>query len=377
MARSHAGLVPLSMKSDDTAPRAQGRIVELDGVRGLAALSVVAAHYFGEAPHGLAALTVGWIGVDVFFVLSGFLIGSIILGQHDRPSFLTTFYRKRFARIVPVYGAVCVMALIAAALTAQHSWSARPFPPGVYAIFGANFAMSLTNSAGDVWLRPTWTLDVEEQFYLLLPLLMCATPRKLLAPLLLAAWGMATLFRLAWDPLHPVAALTLLPCRMDLLLAGVLLALLHRSLDLRRHLLLMRLLPLLALVALVPIHVLFGQAIFTLVSGAILSIGIAGFLGAVVCGAPEGRRFRSPVLRYFGQISYCLYLVHQPVSGLLHGLILDATPDVGSLAAIAVTVLAFAASVGIAAASWKWFEQPIIAWAHRGQLAPTPAAAPI
>jgi hypothetical protein len=103
------------------------RIPELDGIRGLAALAVVVAHYFGEVPHGLSALTVAWLGVDVFFVLSGFLIGSIILAQRDAPDFFRIFYLKRCARIVPVYAAVCILTLFAAAATAGHAWSDLPF----------------------------------------------------------------------------------------------------------------------------------------------------------------------------------------------------------------------------------------------------------
>jgi peptidoglycan/LPS O-acetylase OafA/YrhL len=96
---------------------------------------------------------------------------------------------------------------------------------------------------------------------------------------------------------------------------------------------------------------------------------------AVMLGAPEGKRYRSPVLRYFGQISYALYLVHQPISGLLHGVLLDSTPDVGTLPQLGVTVLAFAVSVAVAAASWTWLERPILKSVpsrHRAALARHP-----
>jgi len=351
------------------------RIPELDGIRGLAALAVVVAHYFGEVPHGLSALTVAWLGVDVFFVLSGFLIGSIILAQRDSPDFFRIFYLKRCARIVPVYAAVCVLTLFAAAMTAGHIWSDVPFSPGVYTIFGANFVMSAGNTAGDVWLRPTWTLDVEEQFYLVLPLLICATPQKLLPSLLAALWGSATVLRLILVPSHPMAALVLFPCRMDFLLAGVMLALLTRSVQLSRYVTALRLSPLIATVALLVLHAAFGANAFTIFGGTIASVGIAGFLGAVICGAPEAARYGSPVLRYFGSISYCLYLVHQPIAGLLHGLLLNSAPDVGSAAAFAVTVLAMAVSIAVAGASWIWLERPILAWAQRYRFVPTRLAA--
>ena len=162
---------------------------------------------------------------------------------------------------------------------------------------------------------------------------------------------------------------------MDLLLAGVMLAILYRATDLKRYSMVLRMLPLAALVAMFLIRLLGGAGAFSVAGGTIFSLGIAAFLGAILCGAPEGDRFRSPALRYFGRISYCLYLVHQPVSGLLHGIILDAAPDVGSPAAIAVSLLAVAVSVAIAAASWRWLEQPIVAWAQHPRIGRVLAAA--
>ena len=79
-----------------------GRIAELDGLRGVAALSVVVAHYLGEVPHGFSFLMLGWYGVSFFFVLSGFLMGTIILKHHAEPKFLRALYLRRAARISPV-----------------------------------------------------------------------------------------------------------------------------------------------------------------------------------------------------------------------------------------------------------------------------------
>jgi peptidoglycan/LPS O-acetylase OafA/YrhL len=188
-------------------------------------------------------------------------------------------------------------------------------------------------------------------------------------------WGSATVLRLVLLPSQPTAALVLLPCRMDFLLAGVMLALLARSVQLSRHLMALRLSPLVATVALLVLRASFGANAFTIFGGTIASIGIAGFLGAIICGAPEASRYGSPVLRYFGGISYCLYLVHQPIAGLLHGLLLNSTPDVGSVAAFAVTLSAMAVSVAVAAASWVWLERPILAWAQRYRFAGSEAAA--
>src|ERR1700722_10786654 len=89
-----------------------GRVPELDGLRGMAILMVVVFHYLEE--QGLVAgneaagilqrvVLIGWSGVDLFFVLSGFLIGGILMDARESPSYFRTFYARRFFRIIPIY----------------------------------------------------------------------------------------------------------------------------------------------------------------------------------------------------------------------------------------------------------------------------------
>jgi peptidoglycan/LPS O-acetylase OafA/YrhL len=340
----------------------KGRIAELDGLRGLAALAVVVAHYGGEVRHGVAALTLGWWGVDLFFVLSGFLMGSIILNHHTEPGFLKSFYLRRAARIIPVYFSVIAATLLAAALTEGNNWSDRPFGAPVYLLFLPNIAMSLWGAGGD-WLKPSWTLAVEEQFYLVLPFLIMWVPQRFLMRVLLGLCATAIVFRCVFYQPDGFAALTLFPSRMDLLLGGVVLAYVWRQFDLSSHLQALRTVPFIAMIALLCVA-LYSSHLFLILSPTLASVGFASFLLVTLLGAPEGRRYRSPGLRYFGKISYALYLVHQPISGLLHGLILNEAPDVGSLPQIGVTLLAFAVSVGLASLSWTWLERPILTFAH-------------
>jgi peptidoglycan/LPS O-acetylase OafA/YrhL len=348
------------------------RIVELDGLRGVACLIVLTSHYFGEIPHGTRFLVFGWLGVDIFFVLSGFLIGSIILEHHTEPTFLKSFYLRRAARIVPVYALGCAVSLSLISLTHGLAWSDHPYSAGVYAVFGSNIAMSIWGGGG-TWLLPTWTLAVEEQFYLLLPALVIVTPTRLLAPVLIALWSSAAIFRAWIADDNPLAAFSLLPGRMDLLLAGVLIAIARRRLDLTPYVFALRATPLLAIMMLLMLGLVFGSStvLFVILGPMLASVGIASFLLAIMLGAPEGRRYRSPVLRYLGQISYALYLVHQPISGLLHGILLDRTPDIGTASQWAVTILAVAVSIAVAAASWRWLESPILRWAKSSTSVPS------
>jgi len=160
----------------------------------------------------------------------------------------------------------------------------------------------------------------------------------------------------------------LLPCRMDALLLGVGAALAQRHFELRRYVT-----PLLA-AALVPV-VIYLLLVMTLNRGAApfthtaYAAATALFLLAVVNGLPSGGGLRSPWLRFFGEISYGLYLIHEPVRILLTGAILGTTIFVPSLNRIPVTLLATVVAVALATLSWRYFEKPIIQRAARRRLA--------
>src|SRR5262249_18967588 len=148
------------------------------------------------------------------------------------------------------YFAICAVTLVFAYLLKGHSWSDSPYNPGVYATFTSNIVLSFWGGGGE-WLRPTWTLAVEEQFYLFLPLLIVITPKRWLLPVLIVLWTGAGIFRAAISVAHPLAAFSLLPGRMDLLLAGVMAAYAERTFDLSRYLTWLRAIPLAAMALLV------------------------------------------------------------------------------------------------------------------------------
>lgn len=352
------------------------RIAELDGLRGLAAIVVVVAHYFGEVPSGLRALTGGWIAVDVFFVLSGFLIGSIILENRRAPNFLTVFFIRRACRILPCYLATVSSVLIVIALLgSERSWIDPPLPALSYLSLTQNVYMAWTGVLGSPWLMPTWTVTVEEQFYLVAPLLIVLIPARHLVKAIVAGMAAALLFRAALVGENEIATLVLLPGRWDLLLAGILAAVICREGWLTRpeDLFGLRLLPLLCVSALLLVLLLDPgreSGWFGVLSPLLMGIGVASFIAALVSGGPEGQWLRSEPLRFFGTISYGLYLSHQPVAGLLHGVILDGRPDIGTLRQLAVTVLALLVSIGLAWASWRAFERPLVQFGRRWDYRP-------
>lgn len=218
----------------------QARIPELDGLRGIAIGMVLVYHYFLLTSHArlgsllsrfLALGRQSWSGVDLFFVLSGFLIGGILLDARDSTNYYSVFYKRRFFRIVPIYmvclaGFFALRALIQAGHASNFAYMMKDqLPAWPYFTFLQNFWMAKTNSLGAFGLGATWSLAVEEQFYLTLPLLIRLLPRRRLPAFLgvtiLAALVLRILLFLVWRD-HSLSRFVLMPCRADALLLGVL-----------------------------------------------------------------------------------------------------------------------------------------------------------
>ncbi len=366
---------------------APGRIPELDGVRGLAILLVIAWHYAGvpllHLPHPLAqlagrSLRLTWSGVDLFFVLSGFLIGGILLDRREAPRYFQAFYARRFCRILPLYflylGAFFLLLAAAPAFTASPAlgpFFRDPLPAWSYATFTQNLVMARERTFGPMGLGITWSLAVEEQFYLVLPWMIRFIPLRWL-PLSLAAVGAAApLWRVLAGPSGYLSTIVLTHCRADTLLLGVLCAYALRHERWRQAVLASRR---------VLYWILF---VFLAVLGALSLFRHYGFEGspymfsilAVLYGAllllavTEGRGpvtwlVRRRWLRMLGQRAYCVYLIHQAVNGVAHSLVLGRPPGLGSPAEVAVTAAAGVVTLALAEVSWRLFEKPLIDWGH-------------
>jgi peptidoglycan/LPS O-acetylase OafA/YrhL len=168
--------------------------------------------------------------VDLFFVLSGFLIGGILLDSRDSPNFFKQFYVRRFFRIVPIYAVVlCLVCVFAERSGITKMPYMQTGPWYLYLLFLQNFWMAKSNALG--LLGVTWSLAVEEQFYLTLPAVIRFSGRRLpyvivtgilVAPILRVALFYAY-------PTCPFAPRALMPCRADALLLGVIGAILVRN----------------------------------------------------------------------------------------------------------------------------------------------------
>src|SRR5262249_37984358 len=164
-------------------PNWGSRIPELDGLRGIAIILVLLRHsIFGPETSSrvgsvfVAAGQLTWSGVDLFFVLSGFLIGGILLDARNSPRYFRTFYARRFFRIFPLYFVVTGLFLLRhlpfrMQTSALGDVSALTIPWWSYVTLTQNFWMVQLGWYGPLFMSVTWSLAVEEQFYLTVPCL--------------------------------------------------------------------------------------------------------------------------------------------------------------------------------------------------------------
>ncbi len=205
----------------------------LDGLRGVAIAAVLIHHYVIPMLDGTpgspgayvgAALRLTYTGVDLFFVLSGFLIGGILLDHRESPALLPVFYLRRFARIVPL-AFLCIAVTLGAQAAGWYGApeGGEPWPVAVYAFFATNLWMAGTLDWGYRPLAALWSLGIEEQFYLVAPWLVLSVPHPRMPRLLLALLIIAPLFRVGVTLQHSdwAFAACLLPMgRTDCIGAG-------------------------------------------------------------------------------------------------------------------------------------------------------------
>jgi peptidoglycan/LPS O-acetylase OafA/YrhL len=367
----------------------------LDGLRGTAILLVLICHYSALFPPSAAAfsgfLVIGWIGVDLFFVLSGFLITGILFDAKGMPHYFRNFYARRTLRIFPLYyGFLAAMFLLLLVLKfgswkflipmqsdskegLQLLWNSQPW----LWTYTANFWIAMQS----VWyqwtemIMPLWSLSVEEQFYLIWPLVIFLFSHRNLIRICLGIMAGEILVRLIltaggtdWFALY-----TLTPTRADSLAAGALLALLMR----------------------LPNGEQFARKLYNYagaVAGLLLvavSVGgfdpirhpmlrdlfysaLAIFFSALLFwsidpvslrGLPK-RFYENRILRAIGGYSYCIYIVHLPLMYLTKNLLAQwgfYNPKQESwIVAATLITLNVTLTVGVAFASFHLYEKQFL-----------------
>ncbi|MHB8652839.1 MAG: acyltransferase family protein [Terriglobia bacterium] len=337
-------------------------IPALDGLRGAAILAVFFYHYGTGGIHSASTAVrvvatlcgFGWSGVDLFFVLSGFLITGILYDTQHHPSYYRKFYARRTLRIFPIYYLFAAIVLLI-------------FPFAVWHKGDLFFLVYVGYPAALIWptilnlpvrITHLWSLSVEEQFYMLWPWLIrkLRVPRNILTFCALVGAG-SLAFRIAF----PVWAYGSLPARMDDLALGAALAVLVRS-DLRKRCEKFAF-PLFAASAAGVILICairhttdHADRLICTVGFSVIAVAYGSLL--LLSLGPLAGLFSLPPLRIFGKYSYGMYLYHFPLTAVSERLKPFFAPiPLGSLVYVAVCL---AANLAIAALSFHLFEQPIL-----------------
>jgi peptidoglycan/LPS O-acetylase OafA/YrhL len=361
------------------------KIPELDGLRGIAIALVIACHYevFARQLWGLPKF--GWVGVDLFFVLSGFLITSVLLNLHGKPKPFETFYARRFRRILPPYLAFALLIYLVTA--ALHDYALFRLKSVVGFVFflqsfgrlGALLHQIGTGNALHLQHTPMaimksgmsgnvseardvlWSLSIEEYFYLLwAPFVIWLSRRWLVTA---AATICMLAFVLRWVGFIGVESYFSIFHRFDAPVCGALVALLiNSSLSRRTVNFVLVVSGVVGVVTLLAVLAPMGNFlnmeirddhVFGVFGIPALSLTAASVVGLAVtnAGAPALVVLRSSVLGFLGKISYTLYLLHGLVYLVfLRFFRLEST----------VSIAALFGAIALSWLSWTYLERPIL-----------------
>jgi peptidoglycan/LPS O-acetylase OafA/YrhL len=366
------------------APRAGAHVAVLDGVRGVAILMVLCVHFIGDSPAHTALgramvklANYGIWGVDLFFVLSGFLITGLLYDSKKSAHYFRDFYVRRTLRIFPLYyGVLALLFIVLPALP-------TPYPAGLAEsahhqawlwLYASNGYLAIHRAWALPYVGHFWSLAVEEQFYLIWPIVVLSFGRRSLLGICVAVTVLALALRsvLSFAGAGYIAQVVLTPCRFDALCVGGFLALAVRSVGLERVARMARLSlgPLLFLVLLASAwNALRGSlSDFVLpIRGTLIALTFGALLVTSLVSRPQSplsRVLRSRVMCFLGTRSYGIYVFHGIIAygmgehlATLDGLV----ARIGSVSAMVVeAVVGAGVSILVAAASFELFEKPFL-----------------
>jgi peptidoglycan/LPS O-acetylase OafA/YrhL len=322
------------------------RVPALDGLRGMAILAVLAFHFNlfrlvepGNSMDRVASglFSAGWCGVDLFFVLSGFLITTILYDAKEDPYYFRNFYVRRLLRIVPLYYAVLFLTFFVIPHLPSRlippekleKWARLDTSQIWYWLYLANVSTMLAGTWGHGILDVTWSLAIEEQFYLLWPLAVYTLNRNRLLQVCVLVFltGFLIRFLMTMQAINPISVLVFTPGRFDVIAAGAFVALLTAgpypswaSPAASRRIWIVTAISLLGIGLLRgsldnmdPLVQTLGLSLIAVNYGALLMM----LLAHINSGCRSVRWLSSRFLRAMGKYSYAMYLFHMPVGAFV------------------------------------------------------------
>jgi peptidoglycan/LPS O-acetylase OafA/YrhL len=370
----------------------QDHVPALDGIRGAGILWVMAFHFtdkfYSAAAAGRALFLfakAGWIGLEVFFVLSGYLITGILYDTKGTRHFFGTFYARRFLRIFPLYyGGLLVFVFVLTQISPLEAGETRTFLDrlGWYWAFLVNGLIAVHQrwNAAPYNTSHFWSLSLEEQYYLMWPAVVFFCERRRLVTITVAAFFVSALLRalLLKAGFPGLSVFVFTPARLDALAVGSFMAVAVRGAG--------GFAPFLPWVR--PVAVGSSSIILSLLIAGhnlvpsdklVQLIGIpaiaclSGVLVMEVVTAPSGRLSRwlsRPTLLFFGKYSYSIYLFHFPMVLFLDRLHFSADNLAGLMRSQAAAQLIFyvvagSASVLCAFSTWHLYEKHFLRLKNR------------
>jgi peptidoglycan/LPS O-acetylase OafA/YrhL len=383
-------------------------VAALDGIRGIAILAVIAFHsstllqvFFQLSPARPIELLAqgGWVGVTLFFVLSGYLITGILMDTRRRSGYFRNFYARRFLRIFPVYYSVLLLILVVLPHANIFNLPITPLTEywPAYFLYVTNVFVWVNHNWLNYYLDPTWSLAIEEQFYLAWPLLIWLISPRALSRVCVALVASAAAWRVGLLLIgsDPLGIYVSTPSHIDALAIGSFLAVRARTVGNLTHLK-SRLLPIAVVSSLTVLVVVVIQRSL-LVTGVAMEAGgytalailSAVLLTTALVTSQAGllrRVLEHPFLRAMGRYSYAIYLLHELCAMLvlraivehpeLPRLVLATLGPTGFYIAFYLAVVGVSFAVGWC--SWHVLERHFLALKRYFSFTPTlPTRAPI
>jgi peptidoglycan/LPS O-acetylase OafA/YrhL len=359
------------------------RIPQIDGLRAIAILLVLSFHYINNqlvnettkiAKFFCFATSFGWAGVDLFFVLSGFLIGSILLLNKQKDKYFAAFYIRRFVRIIPTYYLLIILFLIVGSISIFESnyfiAGNNVIPTWSYFFMMQNLYMGVLNNMGNDAMSVTWSIGIEEQFYLIIPFIIYYVKNNWLPFLLVILIVFANIFRFYYTaPGVWIPAYVLPICRMDAISFGILIAWINIQFELNEF-----------------VSKYFKYLIFTM----FFTISICAYLYIkyqdigiirnslfalffacaliIALSKPSsiyGKFLANRVLNWIGKISYSLYLFHYLILGIFKVIAENYLVDTKPIFIIYTTTMALIFTFLFSWIVYNYIEKPTVAFGKK------------